>query len=237
MYVLLTFSPSNAVAEEILSSYGYAEGENYIYLQKLFYGENETRPLSYYDWLEFSYGVDIKILAENKHSVQCKDIMPYSPGNGYSIMNVFDNFVFSSDDAVFDLGCGKGGTLFMLKQAGCNNIGGIEFDENIYQVCKKNLQKVGINDIELLCGDASLLTTEFDGYNYFFIYNSFQGEVFDRAMRNLEGSLIRKKRQVVLIYVAPCCHDLVIKNGIFALSKQIYTDYWMRMVNIYIAGE
>ena len=46
--VLLTFEEDKKV-KSFLEGLGYIEGKNFIFLRKLFYGDNTKRNLSYYD--------------------------------------------------------------------------------------------------------------------------------------------------------------------------------------------
>lgn len=191
--------------------------------------------MTYYEWIEHKYNVDIsapRMIDEIKQAHS--DCWHYTAGIDYALIDVLDNFSFTESDSVFDFGCGKGGALMLFNKAGVKKLGGVEFDPDLYQVARSNLQKLNLGDASLFNTDAALLDEELDGYNYFFMYNPFYGDTFKKVIDNIERSYSRNKRQIVLIYSGPYCHDLVVKNQLFKLSKEIYTDYFVRYVYIYV---
>lgn len=232
--VLLAFSrDDNAVS--YLEQLGYRENKNYIFVRELFYGDTkENRRLSYHDWLEYEFQLDI--LAQKAVEDMEKpndDSFYYSAGIDYSLVDVLDNFAFEEDSAVFDFGCGKGGALLLFYSANVSKLGGVEYDEEIYDIAVDNFKKMGIDTSGVLHADAAKVTKELDQYNYFFMYNPFQGETFRQVIKNLQDSYMRKNRTMYLIYSGPYNHDLVIKDGIFKHSKTIKTDYAVKNVRIY----
>lgn len=232
--VLLTFA-DDGKARDFLESIGYREGINFVFLRNIFYNDSMTRKLSYFDWLEYRYGADIidakgigKIASPNA------DCRHYAAGIDYPLIDVLDNFSFSTEDAVFDYGCGKGNVLPLFKKMGVNRLGGVEYDSELYQTACDNFHKFGCNADGLLKGDAALIKEDLDDYNYFFIQNSFVGKTFDKVIQNIQESYERKRRKIILIYAGTFCHDNVLSNSNFKLSKTIDTDYWVRNVNIYM---
>lgn len=231
--VLLTFA-YDAAAVKFLDQCGYKEGIHYIFVKKLLYQNDIGRKISYYDWLEYKYSVDISAPRRGEMiQLAHEDCLHYSTGIDYALMDVLDNFCFTQNDSVFDFGCGKGGALLLFQKAGVRKIGGVEYDRNLYTIAKSNFQKLFLRDTILYNEDASLLTKELDEYNYFFMYNPFQGYTFKKVIMNMEESYHRRKRNMILIYSGPYCHDIVVENHIFKLSKEIYTDYSVRYVYIY----
>ncbi len=227
-------------SEEFLIKLGFKENISYIFARKYLYErlntDNIWRNISYYEYLENKFGADIiekKGIDRMKNPK--KDALNYSPGMGYPLMDVLDNFVFQPNDAVFDFGCGKGGALLLFQRSGVKKIAGIEYDKPLYNVLLDNFNKIGISPENIINGDAARVKSELDEYNYFFMYNPFHGETFRHVIDNIEESQKRRKRRITLIYSGPYCHMEVIAHGIFKLSKQIYTDYSVRKVNIYTA--
>lgn len=228
--------------ELFLTERGFKENIHFIYARKYLYAnvnsENLWKNVSYYDYLENKFGVDI---VERKYVDKMdnpkEDALNYSPGMGYPLMDVLDNFVFQSSDAVFDFGCGKGGALLLFQRCGIQKIGGVEYDKPLYDILLDNFHKMNVSSENILNGDAALVKSELDNYNYFFMYNPFLGETFRQVIDNVEESWKRKKRRITFIYSGPYCHQYVVAHGCFQLSKQIYTDYSVRNVNIYTTEE
>lgn len=234
--VLCTFNRTDDLVLELRKK-EYKENENLFFLKNYFYGDNvsKNRMLSYYDWIESEYGCDIiRMICSKDMSFVNSDCLYYSPGIDYALKDVIDNFVFDIKDAVFDFGFGKGGALLLFKEAGVGIVGGVEYDEKIYNIACDNYKKLGIEDNYLLQGDATEVKEQLDLFNYFFFYNPFQGETFRSVIKNIQESLGRLPRKVTIIYAGSYCSRDILKDGIFVLSKQIYTDYSVRYVNVYM---
>lgn len=228
--------------EKFLEERGFKENIHFIYARKYLYesinSQNIWKNLSYYDYLENRFNVDI---VEHKFVEMMenpkKDALNYSPGMGYPLMDVLDNFIFQPEDAVFDFGCGKGGALLLFQKSGVQKIAGVEYDKPLYDILTDNYRKMGLSAENVINGDAALIRNELDDYNYFFMYNPFQGETFRQVIDNIEESWKKKRRRIIFIYSGPYCHREVVEHGIFKLSKQIYTDYSVRNVNIYMTDK
>lgn len=237
-YAVIIVGEYDEAKTSFLEHLGFVEHINYIYIRKLFYGIPQNgvmaRKVSYYDYLEYKYRMDI---VAQKQAEQMEkpndDCLRYSCGMGYPLIDVLDNFVFDSNDAVFDYGCGKGEALLLFLKSGIGTVGGVEYDEELYNTMIDNYNKSGIPTTNMIHGDAALIYEELDKYNYFFMYNPFQGSTFERVIKNIEESWQRNRRYITLIYSGPYCHSAVVEDGLFTLSKQIYTDYSVRNVNIY----
>lgn len=222
--------------DDFLTALGFEENVSYIYVDILFSLKNVGEGASYFAYLEDRFGVDI-IVQKTKEEMERprEDCLRYSGGLGYTLVDVLDQFVLSIDDSVFDFGCGKGGALCLFQRYGVGRLGGVEYDKQLYSVLLSNFEKLGLPANGLINGDAALIREELDQYNYFFFYNPFQGDTFKRAIQNVEASFRRRNRKITIIYSGPYCHSDVVEHGVFQLTKQIYTDYSVRNVNIYTA--
>lgn len=232
--VLLTFA-DDGKARSYLEKLGFREGKNFMFVRYIFYHGNTKRKLSYYDWLEYKYDMDIIDMKTIDEIIRPNnDGRCYAAGLDYPLIDILDNFSFDMDDAMFDFGCGKGNILPLCIKAGINKFGGVEYDPELYQIACDNFRKVGYDIGGLINGDASLICKELDCYNIFFIANSFVGTTFDNVIKNIQESYDRIKRKIFLIYGGTYCHESVLKYSNFQLSKVIDTDYWVRNVNIYM---
>ncbi len=236
--VILTGDYSMEV-EQFLQKNGFQKNEHYIYAKDLFLKSgDEKRNISYFGYLESYYHVDI---TERKMPEQmekpAEDCFMYSPGIGYALADVMEQFHINGKDAVFDFGCGKGGALILFEKYGFKKYGGVEYDKQLYSVVHKNFDILGLDQSGLINDDAAMLTTELDAYNYFFLYHPFEGETFYQVIKNLQMSWKRNQRKITLLYSGPYCHDLVVKDNCFILTKKVYTDYSVRNVNIYVIPE
>lgn len=90
-------------------------------------------------------------------------------------------------------------------------------------------------DYEIHNGDAARYSN-IDAYSLFYIYNSFGGQTFKGTVEQIEMSIQRNPREVVLIYINPFYHKYVIEDGIFKLDMQMEVDQYESFANIYVGG-
>ena len=205
---------------------GFTEGEN------LFDVEKEIGN-SYVEFLErrnnrVNFSSTLKKNMEKDYGKDCIDHIPFA----YSCVdNVFDEILhLDKEIKFFDYGCGKGAALLMAYMSGIRKIGGVEIVNSIYQQAAINMQELHI-ECDLRNQDAT--ECNIDKYNVFFFYNPFQGKLFEKVIRNIQESYKYNKRNIYLIYGNPFCHQIVIKDGFFKLYKQIRTDLYDPLLNIY----
>ncbi|MCM1415711.1 MAG: hypothetical protein NC430_07275 [bacterium] len=230
-FVICTF-PEDDESRSFLAECGFEEYVSYINLNKYLFG-NDSRKLSYYDWLEHYYGADI-VTGEG---VGNGDNRFYSYGNDYALMDVLDDFSFTEEDSVFDFGCGKGGPMIMFFDKGVGHVGGVEFDKHLCDIAGDNLEKCGVTDYKLWNDNALNIREELDRYNIFFMYNPFVGNTFRGVIKNMEDSYLRNRRKMFLIYSGVTQHKDVVNNGYFRFAKRIENDYWNKYSNIYVIDE
>lgn len=109
---------------------------------------------------------------------------------------------------------------------------GVEIVKDMYDQCVINMRKLNI-DCDLLNGNAT--ECGIDDYNCFFFYNPFGESVLKKVLDNIQKSFVRRRRKLYLIYANPFSHKEVIQNGLFKLHKQIRTDLYDPLLNIYVA--
>ncbi len=142
----------------------------------------------------------------------------------------------SDEDAIFDFGCGKGGALVSFVDYGFKKVGGVEYESGIYNVLEDNIRKLNLrqmNQIETYCCDATTLTTELDGYNYFFLFNSFDASICEKVFAEICNSMDRKKRKVRLVLLYPTAWKEALDTGRFRLIAQMGVDMYQRVVDIF----
>jgi len=230
-FIICAF-PESDECRSILAEYGYEEYVSYINLNKELCG-NDGRKISYYDWLEYYYGLDV---VAGEH-VENGDNNYYSYGNDYALMDVLDELCFTREDSAFDFGCGKGGPMIMFYDKGVGHVGGVEFDKDLCNIARDNLEKCGVADYKIWNDNALNIKEDLDCYNFFHMYNPFVGETFRGVIKNLEDSYLRNKRKMYLLYSGVIHHADVIHNGYFRLSKRVNNDYWNKYTNIYVLDE
>ncbi len=233
--VLLTFERDENVVN-FLTQLGYKENLNFVFVKEWFYGREYKghKVISYLYWLENKYGLDImQIRLVNELEKVNIDTHEYVSSTDADLMKIMSNFEIKTNDAIFDFGCGKGGAIFLFLKMGIGRVGGVEFDSDLYQICLSNFRKMGVDSSDIMNEDAAQITDVLDDYNYFYIYNSFEGKTFENVVKHLEESYERNKRKMYLIYSNPYCHSTVVRNGVFKLSKVIETNFYIKYAKIY----
>ena len=87
--------------------------------------------------------------------------------------------------------------------------------------------------MEIFTLDATEATDLLDRYNTFYLYDPFRGDTFRKVIDHIEDSVRRTKRHVRIIYANPWLHKEVEKNGIFRLTKQVNSEFFLNIVNEY----
>ncbi|MBD5395933.1 MAG: class I SAM-dependent methyltransferase [Lachnospiraceae bacterium] len=235
--IMILVTPSRNIdgIEQEISRYGYS-GKNLIYIRPYFYGDEE-RLVDYYSYLDFSKGVDIapvKSMDEQSYGIADKsEFHNYSPNVGMMLEYTLSMFKFTDQDAAFDFGCGKGGALTLFHKNGVGKIGGIEYDQELFEIAKNNMKKLNL-PCQLLHGDAAECR-DIDDYNIFYMFDPFVGDTFDRVIHNISESHERNKRKITIIYSAARCHSIIIDYAKFKLTYQIDNPFVFNgYTNIYI---
>ncbi len=128
------------------------------------------------------------------------------------------------DGCYLDIGCGKGLTMKAAKDLGYKNVGGIDLDDKLMDIAKRNMKKLGIEDVFFCCVNA----LEFQGYgeyNVFFFFNPFDNTVLAPVMQRILDSVKENPRKIYVIYHHPKYGEVMEQAGL----KKIVTMYeWLR---------
>lgn len=99
-----------------------------------------------------------------------------------------------------DLGSGKGKVLILAHKMGFKKIFGVEISSNLNKICKKNLKKMKIYNVEVLEQDASTLKILPEN-SVFYFYNSFEKQILDKVLDNIYQSLKKQKKKCYIICI------------------------------------
>jgi SAM-dependent methyltransferase len=157
---------------------------------------------------------DLKLSAENSHD--------YADSGGAELEKVLDSFKITSQDAIIDFGCGKGGALITLARYPFSKITGVEISPKLIDIARRNLHKLWIHNVNIECCDATEFT-DLDDYNYFYFFSPFPCPVMQSVIGNIEKSLLCRPRKATIIYLNPECHDAVVTDKVFV--KQAEFDH------------
>jgi SAM-dependent methyltransferase len=140
----------------------------------------------------------------------------YSPTHKRFLAEVLNDFCITSNDAVIDVGCGKGSAMRTMLKYPFAKVDGIELSIQIANIAKQNFEKLKVNRSKIYTSDAGLFR-EFDAYNYVYFFNPFPAVVMEEVVENLIESVRQSERELIIIYMSPTCTDVIVKRGIFKL--------------------
>ena len=173
------------------------------------------------DWREFylrtliALGqVDLKTVTIDKLDLSPEQAHSYSDSGREDLQQVLSALNITHEDAIVDFGCGKGGALITLAEYDFAKITGVEISTELARIARKNLARLKIDNVEVVCCDAAEFT-DLDDCNYIYFFNPFPRAVMQTVLYNLARSLASKPRKMTLIYLNPECHDAIIEHGIF----------------------
>ena len=111
----------------------------------------------------------------------------------------------------YDLGCGKGKVLLVWKSMFSAmgfkpNLFGVEYDNDLIQVCRKNLLKLNYDDVSIIETDANKIQISTKN-NIFFLYNPF-------GLKTLENFVFNNISNLdYVIYVNPKYSEELVSYG------------------------
>lgn len=123
----------------------------------------------------------------------------------------------NQDDAVIDIGCGKGGMLKIFSDYRFGEVAGLDFLKELCDIANENMRALNI-DVKIINADA-VEYDDYDRYNYIYMYNPFGKEIMEKVVSNLSKSLTRNPREMHVIYANPVHGNLFLANG-FKVEKK-----------------
>jgi SAM-dependent methyltransferase len=171
-------------------------------------------------FIEKIRGIDIRKveIIEDVHQ-DLKQCFPYFPVKKRFLKQIVKRLLITSDDAILDFGCGKGGALVTLSKYPFRKLGGVELSPKLHAIAQNNMARLQIKHVELFCCDAAEFTA-LDDYTYIYFFNPFSSVVMEPVMRNIIESLRSRPRKLTIIYLKPVCHDTIIKTGLFVKTAE-----------------
>jgi SAM-dependent methyltransferase len=140
----------------------------------------------------------------------------YEPSPWRTLQKTLPKRSVMGDDVFVDLGSGMGRIVLRAAEYPFKRVIGVEMSPELHEIAVENLERCRdrwrCGDVELVCSDV--LAYDFpDDATVVFIYNSFQGEIFDAAMGAVFGSVERNPRRVRILYRNPTQHERLMSTG------------------------
>lgn len=156
---------------------------------------------------DFSTWVIPKEIVENEEKGN-----KYQPSTD-RLKKVLKKMNITNQDSIIDIGCGKGKALYIMSKFPFKQISGYDLSQELVDLAKSNMKNLNLNNIDIFVADASDFT-DYDKYNYFYIYNSVPEKVFIKLIKNITKNLKKNPRECVFIYLNPV-YDDILKNNNF----------------------
>jgi SAM-dependent methyltransferase len=139
----------------------------------------------------------------------------------------YSGFVF------IDFGCGKGRVMLLAAELPFRKVMGVEFSEELHRIAQNNIAAAlnrieGCRDVRAILGDAADFDPPDDPLVCYF-YNPFGEALMREVVGNIERSLRKTWRKVLIIYVEPL-HRHVFDDSRWSVIRQdhrhvVYQNY------------
>jgi len=148
-----------------------------------------------------------------------------SPSCNKYLVQLFDVLNITSNDRILDIGCAKGGAMRCMTKFPFSKIDGIEISGILSNIATKNFVKLNERRVEIKNIDASAFS-DYKDYDFLYLYNPFPEEVMKKVL-----SQINSKKEIIIIYNNPVCHDQIIKHGFHKVRE--FPDMWGNGITLY----
>ena len=130
-----------------------------------------------------------------------------------SLLSEYLSSRIKDNDAIVDVGCGKGAMLRFFSGFNFSKIDGIEYSKELCLIAESNMSRLGLNHV---CHIINADATQYDAYsdyNYFYLYNPFGEEVMRAFLDRLILDIKDYSRVVTLIYNNPIHGKILSEYG------------------------
>ncbi len=192
----------------------------------------------YFDW---KYNLDTIKWISHEDLIEENSIAKYSGHyqgtNAYLVKLILKRLKLSKKETFVDIGSGKGRALLIAQKYGFKSIKGIELSEQLCEIAHKNIQLFtsktkSPSNISIYNIDATTYKFQPED-SIIFMYNPFNGIIFEKVIKNLSQSLQDHPRKMTIIYSHPTEAE-VLESHITYSSKKRYTwneDYIIYNIN------
>lgn len=142
----------------------------------------------------------------------------YQPSSD-GLKKVLKKCNISKEDAIVDIGCGKGKAMYLMSQFPFGKIEGYDLNPLLVTIAKENFTTMGLDRCRVFVADAESFD-EYDVYNYFYFYNPVPKQVFEKTLAHIEESINRSPRKCTIIYHNPVYDEIILSKTKFARTKR-----------------
>ncbi len=184
-----------------------------------------------FDW---RYGFDTSARVElNELSIESDNLdhgSPYQPTGVQAFKKIMGEIHLPEPSIAIDYGSGKGRVLLLAALAGFSEITGVEFSEELCKTARENLIQLKKKrpqhecDCKVVCCDATQFKYS-DQENIFYFFYSFDDDLMEKVIAEIDKSLTRAPREALLIDLNPFSEfnlsPVISKSSLFEKVKSI----------------
>jgi predicted RNA methylase len=144
------------------------------------------------------------------------DPVPYEAVDYVLLQQYMRPVRLTSNDVVFDVGCGMGRVLCLFARRDVRKCIGIEFDRELAQIAVSNSRSLRGRraPVEIRCCDA--IEADYSEGTVYWMFNPFGEATMRQVLSRIQQSLEKSPRRVQLAYINPKHEDLVVELKTFA---------------------
>ncbi|WP_417370883.1 hypothetical protein [Gelidibacter japonicus] len=180
-----------------------------------------------YNWVSKEDLIVEGAVAEHASLYQATRVLPLR--KLFKILNLDKNTV------LMDIGSGKGRVLLVASEFNFKEVRGIEFSSNLCKIAIKNIENykskvVTETTFDIINIDASQYEFR-DDESVIFMFNPFGDYILNKVLKNIEMSLKRNERKLLIIYAYPVNRSLIEKN--IPIKKIDNYKFWDMVFAVY----
>ena len=198
-------------------------------INKLNIDVSENKDYIYYSEIANKKGDRYNYILNN--NIDINNFSSHSPSCS-NLYNVLETLEINDNDSILDIGSGKGYALFIFTLFNFKKIGGVEINKIDYDICQENINKLELNNKISIINSDILEFNNFSDYNYFYFYNPFNEEIFNKIIEIIS----KLNNSPIIIYKNIHEKDIkILEKNNFNLSKIIKgeeRDYYIYIYKI-----
>lgn len=149
--VWLCVPETEEIRNKLVNS-GYKKNKTYYNFCELVYSgvdvEGDQNNVQFFRWLEENFGCDfVTSISKDSFSQKLKETHGFVGMTPKELFPLLDKCHISTNSSIFDYGCGKGGAMLSFLDYGFKIVGGIEFQNSIYNTMIQNFKKLGLQNL------------------------------------------------------------------------------------------
>jgi cyclopropane fatty-acyl-phospholipid synthase-like methyltransferase len=164
-------------------------------------------PLAYAMWLRWN-----RLEFRYANYVAAEDGNSHQHSGGPVLTKILRSLDIPKSSVALDLGVGMAIAAITLSRH-FSSVIGVDLSPELIDIAKRNINKMRVSNVTLVCADARVLTEELDRVTHVYMFNPFGAQVMRVVMDNLRRSLLRSPRPLMIIYKLPACHETVVAAG------------------------